>query len=303
MEFRQLRYFLAVLKHGSINQAAASLNLTQPSLSHSIRALERSVGAQLLLRSGGGIRLTEIGETFARYAQNILREADKALAEVAAARGSGRGKVAVGVMSGFSVSFIPKVTARFLAAAPGIDVETFTFTSNSDVVVKQLQAAEWDLAITHVGSDFQRPPDIELRRLARTRTHVYCNADHPLARQASVSLEDMAEHPWAVTNIGASERLLNDTFARVGLVPKVRVRTNSLNQVLSFIYAHPSLCLMPEETVAEDLKAGRLVRLDQPFIGSESSTAVLYSNLAERTPAMRTFMRLCAEEAVASESA
>ena len=89
MEFKQLRYFLCVLKYGSINQAAAALNITQPSLSHSIRALEKSVGAQLLLRSGGGIRPTATGEIFVRYAQNILREAEKALAEVSSTRGGG----------------------------------------------------------------------------------------------------------------------------------------------------------------------------------------------------------------------
>jgi DNA-binding transcriptional LysR family regulator len=297
MEFRQLRYFLCVVKHGSINRAAASLNVTQPSLSHSIKALERSVGAQLLLRSGGGVRPTPIGEVFERYAQNIIREAEKALGEVSSLRGGGRSKIAVGVMSVFSLYFAPRVISRFMTLAPIIDVDMASFTFNSDMVIKRLQAAEWDLALTLVNEDFQCPPDIALRRLGPSQSHVYCRASHPLAHRRQVSLADMAPYSWAVTDIGVSERLLIETFGEAELAPDVRVRTNSLNQVLSLAYAHPFLCMLPDQAIGDDVEQGRLVRVDQDFIHTQASIAVMYSNLAERSSAMRTFIRLCAEEA------
>ncbi len=93
MELRQLRYFLTVLRLGSINRAAAELHLTQPSLSHSIKALERSVGAELIIRGGGGVRATVIGEEFALYANTAVREAEKAKAVVATSRGTGAGRI------------------------------------------------------------------------------------------------------------------------------------------------------------------------------------------------------------------
>ncbi len=296
MEFRQLRYFLCVLKYGSINRAAASLNVTQPSLSHSIKALERSVGARLLLRSGGGVRPTPIGEVFERYAQNILREAEKALGEVSALRGGGRSRLSVGVMSVFSLNFAPKVIAKFVTENPTVEIDTASFTFNSDVVIKQLQAAEWDLALTLLSDGFTPPPDIAVRNLGASESHVYVRANHPLAQKRDVTLADMAGYSWAVTNVGSSERLLGDVFAEVELVPDVRVRANSINQVLALAYAHPFLCMLPAEAIAEDVSSGRLVRVDQDVLHSKATIAILHSNLAERTASMRGFIRLCAEE-------
>lgn len=303
MEFRQLRYFLCVLKYGSINRAAASLNVTQPSLSHSIKALETSVGARLLIRGGGGVRATPIGEVFERYATNILREAEKALGEVSALRGGGRTRLSVGVMSVFSLDFAPRVISRFVEESPATEADLASFTSNGDVVIQRLQAAEWDLALTLVPDDFVCPPDIACRRLGASESQVYVRAGHPLAGRQGVTLEDMAPFPWAVTNIGSSERLLKDTFASVEQVADVRVRGNTINQVLALACAHPFLCMLPAETAAADLAARRLVRVDQTALNSQASVAILYSNLAERTTGMRNFIRLCAEEmAVAGHS-
>ncbi len=296
MEFRQLRYFLCVLEHGSINRAAASLNVTQPSLSHSVKALETAVGARLLFRGGGGVRATPIGETFARYANNILREAEKALGEVSSLRGGGRSRVSVGVMSVFSQNFAPKVISRFVMENPTVEIDAHSFTTRSDAIIEKLQAAQWDLALTLLPDDFLAPPDIAHRALGTSQSHVYVRAGHPLDGKRNVTLEDMVEFSWAVTNLGSSEQLLNATFAKAGLTPDIRVRANSINQVLSLAFSHTFLSLLPAETIAEDVASGRLVRVDQDFLHSSATIAILHSNLAERTTGMRNFIRLCAQE-------
>ncbi|HWU03517.1 MAG TPA: LysR family transcriptional regulator [Novosphingobium sp.] len=300
MEFRQLRYFLCVLKHGSINRAAVALNVTQPSLSHSIKALETSVGARLLLRGGGGVRATPIGEVFERYATNIIREAEKALGEVSALRSGGRTRVSVGVMSVFSLKFAPRIISQFVVENPSVEIDIASFTSKSEQVIQRLQAAEWDLALTLLPDDFVCPPDMACRQLGTAHSHVYARADHPLVNRQDVSLRDMAAFPWAVTNIGSSEQLLNETFATQDLAPDIRVRTNDINQVLSLAYTHPFLCLLPAQTIAEDVASGQMVRIDQSFLHTQASIAILYSNLAERTVGMRNFIRLCAEETAAA---
>ena len=297
MELRQLRHFLAVLKCGSINRAAATLNVTQPSLSHSIKALERSVGAELLLRSGGGIRPTAIGVVFERYAQNILRETEKAKSEVTAMRGAGAGKLVIGALSVFIPHFIPKVIGKFLTATSGVDIEAFTFTYNSDIVIRNVQSAEWDLALTLMQDDFVAPSEVNIRLLGNYPSSVYCSAVHPLATVRHVSLEQMASADWVVTNSGGAEDLLRQTFAEIGMTPKIRMRVNSMNFVMSATRAFPFLCLAPLEAVAQEVKDGRMVKVDQTSLAPSAQIALLHSNLAERTSAMRDFMAHCAEHA------
>jgi LysR family transcriptional regulator, pca operon transcriptional activator len=72
VELDDFRIFQAVVQHQSISRAAASLHMGQPSVSQRILALEREVGKPLFTRHRRGVRLTEAGEVFSRYAERVL---------------------------------------------------------------------------------------------------------------------------------------------------------------------------------------------------------------------------------------
>lgn len=74
LEARLLEYFLRVVELGSINRAAAELNLSQPSLSRWLSLLEREVGATLLIRTRQGIRTTDAGQLLLERVQPVLRQ-------------------------------------------------------------------------------------------------------------------------------------------------------------------------------------------------------------------------------------
>ena len=77
MELRVLRYFLAVVREGSITAAAQSLHMTQPTLSKQLMELEDELGKQLFVRGKHRVRLTEAGEFMYRRAQEIVDLADR----------------------------------------------------------------------------------------------------------------------------------------------------------------------------------------------------------------------------------
>lgn len=64
MELRQLEYYVAVVQHGSILQAASALNLSQPPLSVAMKQLEQELGTPLFFRGARRIQLTAAGERF-----------------------------------------------------------------------------------------------------------------------------------------------------------------------------------------------------------------------------------------------
>lgn len=76
MDANNLKYFAAVAKYGSINQAAKSMFISQPQLSHIIRDLEEESGLTLFMRTSKGTKLTPDGEEFLRHCQVILGEMD-----------------------------------------------------------------------------------------------------------------------------------------------------------------------------------------------------------------------------------
>ncbi len=79
MEFRQLRYFVAVADEGNIGRAALRLNISQPPVTRQIQALEYELGTKLFVRTPQGGELTESGKDFYRDAQNILANARNAV--------------------------------------------------------------------------------------------------------------------------------------------------------------------------------------------------------------------------------
>jgi len=296
MELRQLRYFLTVLRLGSINRAASVLNVTQPSLSHSIKALERSVGAELIIRGGGGVRATAVGEEFAKYANNIVREAEKAKAVVEASRGAGEGRISLGVLSAFCNHITPQILSEFFQVSHNPDVDLFIHTCSLNEVVKRILRAEWDLVLTLTSQADAFPPEIGFKTLGTVMSSVYCGANHPLAGQSGVKAADMLPYRWIASNLGLTDRLLAERLCSDGCdAPRVCLKTDSMTLIPSLLSEFPFLCMAPDVSVAQEVANGTLVRVDQTVMTASSQLVLLYSNLSNRTPAMRTLMAIIAD--------
>ncbi len=80
VSLQQLRCFCAAVESGSFTAAAASLRITQPAVAEQVRKLEHALGADLFVRAGRGVVLTEAGRAFAGHATRSLRAVEDAAA-------------------------------------------------------------------------------------------------------------------------------------------------------------------------------------------------------------------------------
>ena len=74
MQARQITYFLAVVEHGGFGRAAAALRVAQPTLSQSIKSLERDLGADLFHRAADGVVLSAAGRALLGPARQLVRD-------------------------------------------------------------------------------------------------------------------------------------------------------------------------------------------------------------------------------------
>jgi DNA-binding transcriptional LysR family regulator len=122
MELRHLRYFVAVAEKLHFSRAAEQLNISTPTLSHQIQALETMLGAQLLSRrKKSAVSLTHTGKRFLEEARATLRQAENAeLVGKRAARGD-IGSIAIGyILSASSIGLLPELIATFQKENPNV---------------------------------------------------------------------------------------------------------------------------------------------------------------------------------------
>jgi len=144
MELRVLRYFLAVVDHGSVTAAAEHVRVAQPAVSRQLRALEAELGLPLFLRDGRSLRLGPAGRRFLPIARDLIARADNARAAMTAlAQG-----VNVSLVVAAHATTIADVIAPFVASRGPVPATPVFVAAPADAAYEALERAEVDLAIS-----------------------------------------------------------------------------------------------------------------------------------------------------------
>lgn len=228
----QLRDLLAVADAGSIRGAARVLNISQPTISRSIRQLEAELHAQLLDRSGRGVAPTRPGRALLARARSIYNELERAREEQAQLAGANAGAVAFGASPQAAIHVVPPALAQFRRAHPNTDVRIVDGLAH--VLLPQLREGSLDFVI---GSRPQGRLDARLKfqPLFTNQIVVGARRGHPL--RAAKSLRELVESQWLIfTPPGWAGAMIPDIFIRNGLEsPKSVVRSDSYVAYLTLL--------------------------------------------------------------------
>lgn len=196
MDPRRVLTFRAVARHRSFSRAARELALSQPSVSNQVAALEREVGARLLERRAGGLRLTPEGEILLEHADAIAERFRLADAQLAAAAERQRTRLRLGALPSALAELVPAAIARLRDSHPDT---TVTFDEGtSEQLANRLAAGELDLAIAYRDTTWPRPepPGVQRHHLLHERFMVALPPGHRLAAEPEVSLGDLRDEDW-----------------------------------------------------------------------------------------------------------
>lgn len=123
IDIRQMRYFVALAETLHFGRAAERLHISQPPLSRQIAALERELGAKLLVRHSRHASLTHAGRQFLEDSRAALAAFDQACRNARLAEQGELGELSIGFMMHAAHSVLPGLARRFMDAHPGIRVE------------------------------------------------------------------------------------------------------------------------------------------------------------------------------------
>ena len=196
MELRHLRYFLAVAREGNVTRAAASLHVTQPTLSRQLADLEQELGRELLLRESRGVTLTDDGMWLRKRAEEIVALADRTEREMMADDSQVEGDVWVGGGETRTMELVARAMHAISQDHPGVRLRLHS--GNADDVIERVDKGLLDFGVILGRTPESRFDHIQLP--SRECWGVLVRNDDPLATKSLVTMEDLSTRRLIVSN-------------------------------------------------------------------------------------------------------
>ena len=197
MNIQQLRYVVAIANSGTFREAAEKMYVSQPSLSISVRDLEKELGFKIFRRTSSGTFLTRRGMEFYEKAQELVKGFDVFQNQYANPEEEKKE---------FSISsqhydFLPPLITQFSVLYP--DNKNFRiFESTTVQILDEVAQGHSELGIIYLNKQntkgiMQRVDKLglEVIDLIPFQTHIYLRKGHPLAKKESLVMEDLAHLP------------------------------------------------------------------------------------------------------------
>jgi LysR family transcriptional regulator of abg operon len=285
LELRHLRDFLAVIESGSLGDAARRLKTSQPTLTRSMKLLEKAIGGAVFDRTPHGMRPTALGHALERRARLIIGEVGSAQRELDDLVSARRGKVVIGAGPLFAMAILPRAITRFQTRYPNVDVTIVQ--SQMRRTLEGLRTGEIDCTFHSAPENLD--PGLTHRILLRgARPVVVTRSDNPLAAKRKVSLKELATQPWMMPRQPDYFRQrVEATFERAGITPPVPVlEYSSIIGSSRFLLERRDL-LSPyfDSFIDGEVPSGKLVHLRVPELGWPATSSVIYRSDTPLSPA------------------
>jgi DNA-binding transcriptional LysR family regulator len=241
--FRQLRYFVAVAKLGSISAAARELFTSQSTVTEAIKNLEADLGITLVQRRARGMELTHSGHKFLRHAQHILADVSYARSAFTTEYHRITGTLNVGVTSLVAGYALPELLARYRRAFPGTAVSVYE--DSPEYLEHFLLNGELDVALLFL-SAIQEPSAFNSQVLERYAFRVWLPFGHHLADAGPVRHTQLRDERYVLLDSDDIRTSTEALWRAIPTTPRIAYRTTSVEAVRSLVATGAGISILPD---------------------------------------------------------
>jgi DNA-binding transcriptional LysR family regulator len=259
MSFRQMEYLLAVVEEGSFTRAAQRLSVSQPALSHQIRALERSVGHPLLERLPDAVRLTPMGRAYLPHAIAALHSAGEAR-HVGHPRGEvDRIGLRIAALYSIALGIIPPAILAWRRLYPDAHVELLEYGNSGDLA-NAMNHGGADVAVSAAPLHWDGP----VRVLGREDLVIVLADDDPIAAggRRTMPLLELSKRPWVLyAPDNGLAGVVAQACSAAGFIARPAVHTHHTSTAVQLAAAGLGPALVPRNMIEADFR-GALIEPD-----------------------------------------
>lgn len=260
MDIKSLGIFIEVAELGSFTKAGEKLGYSQPTISFQIKQLEKEMGVSLFDRIGHTVSLTEAGRDALRYAQSICRLSQEMLLDTSGRR-EPTGVLRLGMPDSLCDPLIVGHFQKFRQKYPKVLLQIFT--GDTGQLLSFLDHNEADLILTM--DDHLYNPNYVIVDEESIDVHFVASPQNLLARKDAVTIEELLQQPFLLTEKGMSyRRLLDERLARSSLEIQPVLETGRADLICSLVQENAGVGFLPDYVTEKSVREGRLVRLRVP---------------------------------------
>jgi DNA-binding transcriptional LysR family regulator len=289
MTLNQLRTFLAVAESGSVRAAAQELVVTQAAVSASVTALQKSLGVALVAPDGRGLRLTDAGTSYARYARRILGLLDEAGRAAAAAADPERGELRIAAVTTAAEQIVPGILGGFRRRHPqtGVRLEAgnrdrvraLLDRHRVDLVLGGRPEPDWEVVVHGVRAHelvVVAAPDLAAAARVGTGQEAGTSAGAGTAEEAGTSagagmgeeagrlLPWLARQTWLLREPGSGTRASTGALLADLDISPLTLMVGSNVAIRESAQVGLGITLLSRDAVAAELTGGKLAEIPVP---------------------------------------
>jgi DNA-binding transcriptional LysR family regulator len=238
LDWNDLRYFLAVARHGSTLAAARTLRTSQTTVARRIAALERAIALPLFEKRQAGYALTPIGEQLVMHAEQVELSASGFSDAAAAVQRGLSGTVKITVEEIFATTLLAPMLLELHDLHPEIHIEMDTFNG-----LRDLGAGEADIGLRNGAAPQQA--GVYGRRIGDDDWAFYCSPSYAERHGVPASLKELRDHMLLGGGGDNLWRQYQAYLQRVGLEDRVTMRYDSSVGLLSGVRAGLGIAVLP----------------------------------------------------------
>lgn len=292
----KLKIFILVCEQGSLNKAAQALYLSQSAVSQHIQGLEASLGTQLLDRSPQGTQPTPAGEVLLDYARQmvqLLAEAEHEIVQIDTAQSL---NLSLGATPGISVYIIPRWLREFQADYDNINVSMQTGLTKD--IIAGVMDTRYDLGFIEGEVD-----DLDRDKLGQMAFYnmaydVVVSSSHPWAEQASITAQQLVEHPFINRQpTSRSRRWLEFVLSQHDIHLNTKTELDSPGTIKYALLSGSGVSILPRYSVEREVERGELKLLSIEDISLDRSLRLVWNQRLSFTATQRAFLNMLAPSA------
>jgi len=235
IDFRQMRYFIAVARQLHFNRAATELHITQPSLTLTIKQLEESLGVLLFERTTRSVRLTAAGHAFYQEAVRTLEQMELACQAAKRAAHGELGRLTIGFVTTAIMGNLSHLIRLFHERFPNVELVLREMLIND--LLEELHSDSLDL----ICSDGEvTDMTFESRPIASPPWVLAVHRTSPLAAYPFVTLSQTMDQPFIVATDHPShnlQRKMIQVCRQADFTPEIQACADSVPCAVSLVEA------------------------------------------------------------------